>query len=90
MKIAVNAYPRTKQGTSASRRLRISGRAPGIVYGADQPAQNIELDQPPILRLLKQEVFHASLLDLVIDNKTTQVLLRDFQNAPIPSPAVTY
>ena len=82
MKIAVNAYPRTKQGTSASRRLRISGRAPGIVYGADQPAQNIELDQPPILRLLKQEVFHASLLDLVIDNKPTQVLVRDFQMHP--------
>ena len=27
------AFERAKQGTGASRRLRISGKTPGIVYG---------------------------------------------------------
>jgi large subunit ribosomal protein L25 len=82
MKIAVTAYPRTKQGTSASRRLRISGRVPGIIYGADQPAQTVEFDQAAMLRHLKLEAFHASILDLTVDGVTTQALLRDFQMHP--------
>ena len=82
MKIAVTAYPRTLQGTSASRRLRTSGRVPGIVYGADQPVQTVEFDQAAMLRHLKLEAFHASILDLTVDGVTTPVLLRDFQMHP--------
>jgi large subunit ribosomal protein L25 len=82
MKIAVTAYPRTKQGTSASRRLRTSGRVPGIVYGADKPAQTVEFDQAAMLRHLKLEVFHASILDLTVDGVTEPALLRDFQMHP--------
>lgn len=82
MKIAVTAYPRTQQGTSASRRLRSSGRVPGIIYGADKPAQNVEFDQAALLRHLKLEVFHASILDLTVDGVTTPALLRDFQMHP--------
>ena len=82
MKIAVTAYPRTKQGTSASRRLRTSGRVPGIIYGADKPAQTVEFDQAAMLRHLKLEVFHASILDLTVDGVTTPALLRDFQMHP--------
>jgi large subunit ribosomal protein L25 len=82
MKIAVTAYPRTKQGTSASRRLRTSGRVPGIIYGADKPVQKVELDQAALLRHLKLEVFHASVLDLTVDGVTEPALLRDFQMHP--------
>lgn len=82
MKIAVTAFPRSKQGTSASRRLRNSGRVPGIVYGAGQAAQQVEFDQAAMLRHLKLEAFHASILDLTIDGVTTPVLLRDFQMHP--------
>jgi large subunit ribosomal protein L25 len=82
MKIAVTAYPRTKQGTSASRRLRITGRVPGIIYGADQAAQVVEFDQAAMLRHLKMEAFHASVLDVTVDGVTTSALLRDFQMHP--------
>jgi len=82
MKIAVTAYPRTLQGTSASRRLRTSGRVPGIIYGAGKPAQNVEVDQAALLRHLKLEVFHASLLDVTVEGVTTPALLRDFQMHP--------
>jgi len=38
------AFERAKQGTGASRRLRNSGKAPGIVYGGAAEAQLIEID----------------------------------------------
>ena len=37
------AFERNLQGTGASRRLRMSGKVPGIVFGAGEPAK-IELD----------------------------------------------
>ena len=82
MKIEVTAFPRTQQGTGASRRLRGSGRVPGIIYGADQPATPVELDQNALLRHLKLEAFHASILDMTVDGGRERVLLRDFQMHP--------
>src|SRR5690349_5209976 len=82
MKIEVTAFPRTQQGTGASRRLRGSGRVPGVIYGASQPATPIELDHNALLRHLKLEAFHASILDMAVDSTRERVLLRDFQMHP--------
>lgn len=82
MKIEVVAFPRTQQGTGASRRLRGSGRVPGVIYGANKPAQPVELDQQALMRHLKLEAFHASILDMTVDGSKEQVLLRDFQMHP--------
>ncbi|KQW87972.1 50S ribosomal protein L25 [Massilia sp. Root418] len=75
----VVAFKRELQGTGASRRLRISGQTPGIVYGGADAPLNIALDHNALYHALKKEVFHSSILDLEIDGKTQQVLLRDFQ-----------
>lgn len=82
MKIEITAFPRTKQGTGASRRLRTSGRVPGVIYGASKPAQAVELDQNALLRHLKMEAFHSSILDMTVEGNKEQVLLRDFQMHP--------
>jgi large subunit ribosomal protein L25 len=79
MKLEVVAFPREKQGTGASRRLRTSGRVPGVIYGADKPAQAIEVDQNALLRHLKLEAFHSSILDMTVSGAKERVLLRDFQ-----------
>ena len=78
----VVATSRTVQGSGASRRLRRSGKVPGIVYGAQKSPTNIEMDHNPLLLALKVESFHSSILDLDIDGKTEQVLLRDYQMHP--------
>jgi len=82
MKIEVTAFPRAQQGSSANRRLRGAGRVPGILYGADQAAQNVEFDHNALLLQLKLEAFHASILDLALDGRKFQVLLRDYQMHP--------
>jgi large subunit ribosomal protein L25 len=78
----VVATSRTVQGSGASRRLRRSGKVPGIVYGSQKTPVTIEIDHNPILLALKVESFHSSILDLEIDGKAEQVLLRDYQMHP--------
>lgn len=82
MKIEVTAFPRTLHGSGASRRLRVKGRVPGIVYGADKPAQEVELDHHALVFHLKREAFHSSILDLALNGEKSQVLLRDYQMHP--------
>ena len=72
------AYERTLQGTGASRRLRLTAKVPGIVYGAGTPSM-IELDHNALYFALKKEAFHLSLLEMDLAGKTEKVLLRDFQ-----------
>jgi large subunit ribosomal protein L25 len=82
MKIEVTAYPRAQQGSGASRRLRLTGRVPGILYGADKAAQNVEVEHKALLRNLGLETFHASILDMTLGGEKFQALLRDYQMHP--------
>jgi len=75
----VVAFPRTEQGSGASRRLRNAGQTPGIIYGGKRPPVNIKLDHNALYHAMKKETFHSSILDMEIEGKTEQVLLRDFQ-----------
>lgn len=76
------AFERTKQGTGASRRLRITGRTPGIVYGGSGEPLAVELDHNALWHALKKEAFHASILDMELNGKEHKVLLRDVQMHP--------
>ncbi|MDB5732638.1 MAG: ribosomal protein L25/ral stress protein Ctc [Variovorax sp.] len=76
------AFERAKQGTGASRRLRTSGRTPGIVYGGEAQPQLIELDHNALWHALKKETFHASILEMELGGATSKVLLRDVQYHP--------
>ncbi|CAM2191417.1 50S ribosomal protein L25/general stress protein Ctc [Paraburkholderia sp. A1RI_3L] len=78
----VVAFERNLQGTGASRRLRNTGKTPGIVYGASAEPQLIELDHNALWHALKKEAFHSSILDLEVAGKSQQVLLRDVQYHP--------
>ena len=75
------AYERNLQGTGASRRLRMGGKVPGIVFGAGSPAM-IELDHNALYFALKKEAFHSSILEMDLAGTTQKVLLRDFQMHP--------
>lgn len=77
----VVASVRTAQGSSASRRLRLANKVPGIVYGNGAPV-NLEIEHNPLWHALQKEAFHASVLDLEIDGKSEKALLRDFQMHP--------
>jgi len=76
------AFERAKQGTGASRRLRNTGRTPGIVFGGSTTPATIELDHNALWFALQKETFHASVLDMTLNDKTEKVILRAVQYHP--------
>jgi large subunit ribosomal protein L25 len=81
MAIEINAKIRKAQGTGASRRLRNTGRVPGVVYGVGD-VNLIDIDHNELFHKLRSEAFHASILTLNLDGKKEPVLLRDFVMHP--------
>ncbi|CAG2152005.1 50S ribosomal protein L25 [compost metagenome] len=78
----VIAFERSVQGTGASRRLRNSGKTPGIIYGGAAEPKMIELDHNALWHALKKEAFHSSILDLEVGGSSEKALLRAFQMHP--------
>lgn len=79
MSIEFKATKRVVQGTGASRRLRRTGRTPGIIYGGNAAPLNVELDHNNLFHALKKEAFHSSVLNLDVDGTVETVVLRDVQ-----------
>ena len=80
--IEFTAFARQSEGRGASRRMRRTGKAPGIVYGGSAQPQPIELDHNALIHALRSEAFHSSILTMKVDGASTQVLLRDVQMHP--------
>ncbi len=76
------AFERALQGTGASRRLRITGKTPGIVYGGEGQPLMIELDHNALWYTLKKEAFHATVLEMEYNGQVSPVLLRNVQYHP--------
>ena len=78
----VIAENRELSGSSASKKLRRSGKVPGVVYGSDEKPVLIQLDHNQISLALDVESFHSSILELSIGSSKEKVLLRDYQMHP--------
>ena len=76
------AFSRETAGSSASRRLRLTAKVPGIVYGGEAKPELIELDHNALWHALKKEDFHSSILTMTLGSAKSQVLLRDVQYHP--------
>jgi large subunit ribosomal protein L25 len=81
-KIEFTAFPRTGEGRGASRRLRRSGKTPGILYGGVGAATPVEVDHNALIHALRNEAFHSSVLTMKLDGSAQKVLLRDVQMHP--------
>ena len=78
----VNAELRTDQGKGASRRLRRTGRFPGILYGAHKEPTMISLSHNEMVRHLEDEAFYSNLLTLDLGGSQETVVLKDLQRHP--------
>ena len=83
MAITINATTRTDLGKGASRRLRLTEHLPAIIYGSGDPI-SLTIDQREIRPHVDNEVFYASIVDLVVDGKkkAEKVIVRDIQHHP--------
>ncbi|MCM2289658.1 MAG: 50S ribosomal protein L25/general stress protein Ctc [Sulfuritalea sp.] len=82
MQLEFNANKRDGQGTGASRRLRRTGRVPGIIYGGNGKPQQIDIDHNELFQLLRKEAFYSSVLNANVEGAKEMCLLRDVQRHP--------
>ncbi|MCG6871621.1 MAG: 50S ribosomal protein L25/general stress protein Ctc [Gammaproteobacteria bacterium] len=78
----LNAEVRNSKGTSLARRLRRTGKVPGILYGGDQDPVSITLEHDQIMHSLDNEAFHTSILTVKAGAETQKAILRDVQMHP--------
>ncbi|QDE38588.1 50S ribosomal protein L25/general stress protein Ctc [Luteibacter pinisoli] len=78
----LTATSRKIEGKGASRRLRIAGYVPAIVYGAGEAPQAIQVLHNDILLGSRFESFYSSVLELTVDGKKQKVLIKDWQKHP--------
>ena len=79
----LNAETRTDLGKGASRRLRrLENRVLGIVYGGKSKPASVTVAMNEIVKLAENEAFFTSLVDLSLDGKSEQVVVKDLQRHP--------
>jgi large subunit ribosomal protein L25 len=78
----IQATGRSDEGKGASRRLRRAGQIPAVVYGGKSAPRSIQLEHEKTWLASQNEWFYSSILNLEVDGKTEQVLLRDMQRHP--------
>ncbi|HKI60222.1 MAG TPA: 50S ribosomal protein L25/general stress protein Ctc [Mariprofundaceae bacterium] len=81
----LEAELREKTGKAETRRLRRLGKLPAIIYGGDKPDTPILLDQNDTSKLLKDEHFFTSIIEINVKGSRgkNSVLLKDSQWDPI-------
>jgi len=81
----IEAELREETGRSATRRLRRTGKLPGIIYGGDKPDLAITMDYNTVSKLLNEEQFHTSMLEVKVKGSRgkNNVLLKDSQWDPV-------
>ncbi len=81
--INVQATSRSVLGKGASRRLRRENLVPGILYGADEDPQPINLKHNEVLKHLENDQFYSNLIMVSVDGKeAVRTVLRDVQRHP--------
>jgi len=76
---------REPSGSRGARRLRRTGKVPGVVYGGGEEPVSFAVDA----RLLRQTLAHAgAVIDLSVDGGTTPVVLKEIIRHPVTGETV--
>ncbi|WP_370979663.1 50S ribosomal protein L25/general stress protein Ctc [Agaribacterium sp. ZY112] len=79
----LDVIARDDAGKGASRRLRREeGLVPAIVYGGRKKPQNISIVYKELIKHLENEAFYSHLIELNVDGKAENVILKDLQRHP--------
>ena len=86
----IDAELRETTGKGDARRMRRAGLLPGIIYGGGKTDLPITLNANSIGKLLNEEAFHTSLIEVNVSGKRGEntVLLKDVQWDPIMDTAM--
>ena len=82
-RIEIHAELRKDVGKGASRRLRrLADKVPGIIYGGDEDSVPVTLNSNELAKAMQLEAFYSQILNVVVDGKGQQAVVRDLQRHP--------
>lgn len=79
---SLSAEARSETGKGVARKLRASGRVPGVVYGHGREAQALTLVARDLEKLLSSIATGSTVVELTLGNSTTKTLIREIQRHP--------
>jgi large subunit ribosomal protein L25 len=79
----VPAESRSETGKNANRRLRSSGKIPGVLYTAGNDAVQVAVSPREIGAILKSKAGSNTLFDLDLGGSRRKVILKEFQREPL-------
>jgi large subunit ribosomal protein L25 len=71
------------RGKNEARRLRVSGKVPGVLYGAKKDPVAVAVDPKQMLRILYSESGHNTIFDLKVGAEQTKAMIVDWQFEPL-------
>ncbi len=85
-KTILRARRREQTGSRVARRIRRANNIPGVLYGAHEDPQPIQIDAQEFQTLVKQGLSENTLITLYLDeekNSERITLIRDYQRDPV-------
>lgn len=79
---SLSAELRTDTGKGVARKLRASGRVPGVVYGHAREAQSLSINARDLDKLLGSISAGSTVVELGLGGATTKTLIREIQRHP--------
>ena len=82
-RLTVESQIRQEFGKNANRRLRATGKVPGIVYGRNVEPVAIAVDSKDLDRILLSDTGHNTIFKLKYRDQERNVLIREHQRDPV-------
>jgi len=80
----LEAQPRPAGNKNDARRVRASGKVPGVLYGAGKGSVAVSLDPRQVSRILRSETGYNTIFDLALDGgERTKAMIVDWQYEPV-------
>jgi large subunit ribosomal protein L25 len=87
IQLKINAQPRTEAGRNAVKKIKRAGFVPGVIYGAKDPALNIQVAERELAKLLDRASSESVLVDVQIqdgaDTRNRTALIQEIQHHPV-------
>ena len=87
IQLKINAQPRTEAGRNAVKKIKQAGLVPAVIYGAKDPARNIQIVERELSRLLGHAASESVLVEVNIQDggsaTTRTALIQEVQHHPV-------
>ncbi|HUV14615.1 MAG TPA: 50S ribosomal protein L25 [Acidobacteriota bacterium] len=81
--VIVKAEERKEFGKNPSRRLRVEGKIPGVVYGRGLECVSVVVDSADVFQILSSDSGRNTIFELETDSGRKDVLIKDLQVDPV-------